>query len=297
MSIKSIKKKDKARELIKKNQRLLKCPVCSEPMFMNELNSLTCNSKHSFDLSKKGYLNLLTSSNVPVYSKELFEARHKVCAAGFYNPLIDILTKILTGYQNSVLEKEMTILDAGCGEGSHIYDISKKIKGNPNDTFVGVDISKDSINLAASNNADIIWCVADLARLPFQNRSFDVVLNILSPANYGEFDRILSDKGSVIKVVPGTQYLKELRETFYNDMETFNYSNSEVINYFGQRLDVADIQNINYEFGVDEELLPFLIKMTPLTWGKSIERLNDIFEKNISSITVDLAVIIGMKKK
>ena len=37
----------------------------------------------------------------------------------------------------------------------------------------------------------ILYGVADLARLPFQNRTIDVVLNILSPANYGEFYRIL----------------------------------------------------------------------------------------------------------
>ncbi|WP_315118241.1 methyltransferase domain-containing protein [uncultured Clostridium sp.] len=297
MCIKSIKKKDRARELVKKNQRLFKCPVCSGKMFMNDFNILTCNSKHSFDLSKKGYLNLLTSSNLPVYSKELFEARHKVCTAGFYNPLIDMLAKIIGEYKNSISKKHIAILDAGCGEGSHIYDIFKKSKGNLNDTFVGGDISKDSINMAASNHADIIWCVADLARLPFQNRNFDVVLNMLSPANYGEFDRILSDKGIVIKVVPGSQYLKELRETIYNDKKTIDYSNNKVIDYFSHRLDVIDIQDINYQFAVDEELLPHFIKMTPLTWGKSTERLNYIFKKNISSITLDLALIIGIKKK
>lgn len=296
MCINIIKKKDRAREFIKKNQRLFKCPVCNGAMFINDLNSLTCDSKHCFDLSKKGYLNLLTSSNDVVYSKELFEARHKVCAAGFYDPLIDMLSNIISKYENSIYKKEIAILDAGCGEGSHIYDIFKKSKGSLNDTFVGVDISKDSINIAASNNSDIIWSVADLARLPFQSRSFDVVLNILSPANYSEFHRILSDKGIAIKVVPGSQYLKELRETIYNDKEAINYSNNKVIDYFSQRLDIVDIKNINYKFAVDKELLPHFIKMTPLTWGKSTESLNCIFEKNISSITVDLAIIIGIKK-
>lgn len=296
MCINIIKKKDRAREFIKKNQRLFKCPVCNGAMFINDLNSLTCDSRHCFDLSKKGYLNLLTSNNAPVYSKELFESRHKVCRAGFYEPLIEMLSKIISQYQNRICKEKMTILDAGCGEGSHIYDIFKKSEGNLGNTFVGVDISKDSINIAANNNADVIWSVADLARLPFQNGGVDVVLNILSPANYGEFSRILSDKGIVIKVVPGSQYLKELRETVYNDKEAINYSNNKVIDYFSQRLDIVDIKNINYKFAVDEELLPHFIKMTPLTWGKSTESLNCIFQKNISSITVNLAIIIGMKK-
>lgn len=296
MCINSIKKKDRAREVIKKNQRIFKCPVCSGTMSINDLNSLACDSRHCFDLSKKGYLNLLTSNNAPVYSKELFESRHKVCRSGFYEPLIEMLSKIISQYGNRICKEKITILDAGCGEGSHIYDIFKRRKGNSKDTFVGVDISKDSINIAASNNTDIIWSVADLSRLPFHDKSFDVVLNILSPANYSEFNRILSDKGIVIKVVPGSQYLKELRETIYNDKEAINYSNNKVIDYFSQRLDIVDIKNINYKFAVDEELLPHFIKMTPLTWGKSTESLNCIFQKNISSITVDLAIIIGMKK-
>lgn len=297
MCINNIKKKDRIRELIQKNKNFFKCPVCNEAMFMNSFGSLICNSRHNFDLSKKGYLNLLTSSNASVYSKELFEARHRVCEAGFYTPLIDELAKIIDGYKKSMNRKEISILDAGCGEGSHIYSLFQKLNENQNNTYVGVDISKDSINIAARNNANIIWCVADLARLPFQNKIFDVALNILSPANYSEFDRILNDEGIVVKVVPGSNYLKELREIIYIDKEVSDYSNSKIINYFKEKLDALNIQNINYKFDVDKELLPHFIRMTPLTWGKSTERLKDIYKKNISSITVDLTLIIGTKKK
>lgn len=297
MCIKKMKKKDRARDLIRKNHEVFKCPVCSGLMFMNDSNSLTCNSRHCFDLSKKGYINLLVSNNAPVYSKELFEARHKVCRTGFYEPLIDKLAKIIEQYQKSINRRAINILDAGCGEGSHIYELFKRMKGKAVYNAVGVDISKDSINMAANNNTEIIWCVADLARLPFQNRSFDVILNILSPANYKEFDRILTNDGIQVKVVPGSQYLKELREILRNDGETINYSNNKVINHFSHNLDIMDIQNINYKFAVDEEVLPDCIKMTPLTWGKSTEKFNAILEKDRFLITVDLILIIGIKKK
>lgn len=43
--------------------------------------------------------------------------------------------------------------------------------------------------------------------------------------------------------------------------------------------------------------MPYLIKMTPLTWGKNTEKLELIFKKNLLNITVDLVVIIGKKKE
>jgi len=295
MSTQNIKKKARIRDLIKKNQKIFKCPVCSEPMTMNEY-SLICKSKHCFDLAKKGYINLLTSSYVPVYSKELFAARHKICEIGFYGPLINKLGEIIEYYRILNNKKEIKILDAGCGEGSHTYELFKPSNEKLGYTFIGADISKDSINIAASNNADIIWCVADLARLPFQDKSFNIILNILSPANYAEFHRILNDEGIVVKVVPGAQYLQELRAIIFKDRDKVNYSNSRVINYFKQRLEVIDIQNISYKYTVEEQLLPYLIEMTPLTWGTSAENINDILKSKLPFVTVDLTLIVGEKR-
>ncbi|WP_236932696.1 hypothetical protein [Geosporobacter ferrireducens] len=98
-------------------------------------------------------------------------------------------------------------------------------------------------------------------------------------------------------MIPGSKYLKELRETIHSGKDVSDYSNGKVINYFRQKLDVKEIQNINYSFDVKKELLPYFVSMTPLTWGQSADRLNDIYEKNTSTITVDLTLIIGMKKK
>ncbi|HHW30608.1 MAG TPA: methyltransferase domain-containing protein [Clostridiaceae bacterium] len=304
---KSIKKKDKARNLINESHRIFKCPVCSSPMFVNDSYSLICKSRHCFDISKKGYLNLLTSINSTVYSKELFEARHKVCAAGFYDPLINMLSEAVINYKNLNHKEHINILDAGCGEGSHICGIFKIVQSaqrkqsqnipeieRSKNIFLGVDISKESINMAAGNDSDIIWCVADLAKLPFRDKCIDVLLNILSPANYGEFYRILNDDGIIVKVVPGPEYLREIRETIYDKNAT--YSNSRVIKHFREKLDIIDIQNVKYRFYVNEELLEHFIKMTPLTWGKSSEDLNEVFKKDISHITVDLDVIFGSKK-
>jgi 23S rRNA (guanine745-N1)-methyltransferase len=291
-----VKKKDRIKALLRENQRLFKCPVCSQPMAVNNFYSMKCSNSHSFDLSKKGYINLLTSAYEPVYSKDLFEARHKVCEAGFYDPLIEELSKMIGEYRGAHNNKKVSVLDAGCGEGSHLQKISLKLKEDSNHNFIGIDISKDSINIAANNNSDIIWCVADLARLPFNNASFDVILNILSPANYTEFERVLRDKGTIIKVVPGLHYLKELRGTIFKDKGTADYSNEKVISYFANKLEVVYSKIIKYKFTMNEKLFVSLVKMTPLTWNVSEERLEDLLKKDISSITIDLRVIAGKPK-
>jgi 23S rRNA (guanine745-N1)-methyltransferase len=292
VDIKRTKKIDRARGLVKTKQYLFKCPICSGQMFIDDHKSLACHNNHSFDFSKKGYLNLLTAANSPSYSRELFAARHQVCLAGFYDPLIDKLIEII----NAHFPDNKAVLDAGCGEGSHIYDIYRKTQEKSDNVFAGADISKDSINIAASNNADIIWCVADLAKLPFLDKTFDIVLNILSPANYSEFQRILHDEGRIIKVVPGPQYLRELRGIIYQGEKTVDYSNREVVKYFRHKLNLVDTYDIQYEFAVHDELWPHLIKMTPLIWGSSEEKLIDILNTKVPQITVDLMILTGMKK-
>lgn len=279
-----MKKIELARELINDNINLFSCPICQEKMYINELGSLKCIKNHNFDISKKGYVNLLTTKATQSYSKSLFEARKKASELGFFNPLIEKIVEAINNYHKN----QVSILDAGCGEASHIYGIKELLQNN-NNTYIGIDISKDGIHIA-SQNKGIILCVADLAKLPFQDKSFDIILNILSPANYLEFIRVLNDKGIIIKVVPKSHYLIELRNLLRNNDN--EYSNIDVINNFKQKLDVIDIQSLTYTFSVSSETLPYFLKMTPLTW-----RLDDKLVKNISSLTVDLMIIVGKSKK
>ena len=295
MSLKKEKKKDRAAELIRNSHNIFKCPVCGDGMHLNDSYSLVCSSNHSFDISKKGYVNLLTSSNKEVYSRELFESRHAICSRGFYEPIIESLKQIIQGYSDSASGiKEVTVLDAGCGEGSYLCNLYEKIKGELKANLIGADISKEGISIAATACNDVIWTVSDLTRLPLKNKSIDIILNILSPANYPEFERILSDDGIIIKVIPGEFYLQELRKLVINNR---SYSNQNVIDHFSKRLKLLQAQNISYQYSIDEDLLPDLIKMTPLTWGKTDNRDLDLHQIDIKAITVDLTVMAGKVKR
>ena len=286
------KKIDRARAMLIKRPGFFQCPVCQSPMFVDAHHNMACADGHNFDFSKKGSLNLLTTATSAVYPRDLFAARHQVLGAGFYDPLIKELARSINTHPGT----RKNVLDAGCGEGSNLYNIYQARGAMPGCFYVGADISKDSIQIAAGNNADIIWCVADLARLPFSGQTFDIVLNILSPANYKEFHRILNQQGLVIKVVPGTNYLKELREIIYPDGNAADYSNQEVISLFQHNLQLLDMVKLNYTFTIDDELWPHFLKMTPLVWGSSAENLRRLLDARLRAVTVDLILLTGAKK-
>lgn len=283
-----ISKKDKAALIIRKNQALFRCPLCGGAMLLNDACSLMCPKNHSFDMARSGYLNLLTGAMRAKYPKELFQARHRVIGRGFYAPLIRELSAIVSSRAHHGARKKSSMLDVGCGEGSHLKLLRIQLPARDRFTMIGADIAKEGIHIAAAGE-DIIWTVADLTRLPFRDSTIGVILNILSPANYPEFDRLLSRDGMVIKVIPGKDYLGELRQALCPQKE---YSGERVADYFSEHLLSAETHDVRYTFPVEADLLPDIIAMTPLMWGVAKgDALPDI-----PAITVDLKILVGKRK-
>src|SRR5699024_10863755 len=164
-------------------------------------------------------------------------------------------TRIIDKY--TTFKSNFSIVDMGAGEGSHLYHISNKLQSNFDKTVVGIglDISKEGILEAAKNYENNIWIVADLAKTPMIDRTVDVMLNILSPSNYEEFNRLLKDDGIMIKIVPREGYLKELRQYFYGESKNRDYSNEKVITLFKNKFDLVDQFTINYTSVLDQSSL------------------------------------------
>lgn len=285
-----------SKQQIFQNIDIFLCPVCGRKMKASAANAISCGRRHSFDLSRSGYVNLLMGSKKTDYDKRMLQSRYEICRSGFFEPMIRLIARLIQEESTLIKQDKQRLLDAGCGEGSHLAHVISEL-GTDNVTGFGADISKDGIQLASKNYPDIAWCVADLARLPFAGRQFDAVLSILSPSNYSEFKRLLSDRGLLIKVIPGGSYLKELRSYFYASTDKETYSNSRVIEYFKEKFDIIDIQELKYTVSIDNEQIDKLVKMTPLSWKAPVEKLAGIQAAAIDTITVDLTVIAGIKQK
>ena len=282
---------------IKQNLDILMCPVCGNKLCRSDLKSIYCQKNHCFDISRRGYVNLLLKPAKSPYDRKMFESRNKLCRSLFFSPVIERISGLIIEEMLAAKSDSMRILDAGCGEGSHLTQLIARLQGKTNSDFlgVGVDISKEGVQMASRDYPGNIWCIADLAKLPFMAGQFNVVLNILSPANYAEFSRIIADEGLLIKVVPGSDYLKELRSLFYSKTGKHAYSNEKVIKNFRSNFNTLSAETIEYKAVMNQESFGDLINMTPLSWGVSLEKIKKALNLGIHEVTVDLTIVLGKK--
>lgn len=262
--------------LMNNNLSLFACPICQESMTIQEQGRMVCSANHSFDIAKQGYINMLTHGAASKYSKELFESRKTVIDSGIYDEIEDKIIEQIAPAQ--------TVLDTGCGEGSHLARIMAEKKG----IGVGIDIAKEGILAASRHYPEQIWCVGDLVKSPFAKSSFDAILNVLSPANYEEFKRLLTPGGCVVKVVPQSRYLHELRAQLYADSDKESYSNDQIVARFKESFMEVSVKRITYTTPFATELIPALLEMTPMGWHKkegAAIRLNEI--------TIDVDILVG----
>ncbi|GEN83373.1 hypothetical protein SLU01_16850 [Sporosarcina luteola] len=287
-----LSKKMQSAQLMERTAGLFKCPICSTGMEMVEQAKLVCENMHSFDLAKSGYVNLAPQAHTTKYDKSLFEARTKVMASGFFKPVLDKLSSLVNDHLDE--SDESVLLDAGCGEGTHLKAIHSRLSMETVGIGIGIDLAKEGIAAASKAYPGFIWSVADLAAMPFQDDAVDVILNVLSPANYAEFNRLLKQGGIVVKVVPESGYLQELREAFYNGKQ--QKEETDPVERFSEHFDDVKSERVTYMFTLPDGLLAPLIRMTPLTWGASEERVREVQQEGMKGISIDLRVIVGVSR-
>ncbi len=147
--------------------------------------------------------------------------------------------------------------------------------------------------MASKEYTNTIWCVGDLAKAPFASQQFNIILNILAPANYTEFKRMIAHDGRVIKVIPERDYLLELRNIFYEQTDQQIYSNDNTLELFRSKFKLMDVERVRYNITLDQTLIEPLIHMTPLSWGTTKERLLKALEMNLREVTIDLTILAG----
>lgn len=259
------------------------CPICGEKLSLSD-NSLICPQGHNFDISKKGYVDfVLNNKQQKNYDLASFENRHLILEQGMYDHIAQKLLQLISDL------KINNILDVGCGEGYY----SKKIVQLPNREVLAFDISKDSIQLAAKGpNTPVKWFIGDLAHLPIQADSIDGIIDIFSPANYNEFNRILKN-GYVLKVIPNEYHVQELRKQAKDQLKQEKYSNQRVLDYFEEHYDLVDQIDATKTYDVSPKEREAFINMTPLLFNVD----NNLIDwSQVNQITVGSTILVGRQK-
>lgn len=197
---------------------LLACPMDGSPLTRVQ-GSWRCPAGHSFDIARQGYINLLPVQNKrskdPGDSKEMVLARQEFLSTGYYKPIADAVSDLVNA--SVPADRPSSILDAGCGEGYYLRELTKSrlINNGSRLHLTGVDISKWAVMAAARQEKNADWIVGSNANLPLLPASQNVVLCLFGFPVYQEFNRVLTANGVLVKVDAGPDHLIELREIIY----------------------------------------------------------------------------------
>lgn len=265
------------------NAYLFMCPICKTGFTLKE-HSVTCHNLHSFDIASKGYINFLSKPrNLNGYEKESFEARQIIMDAGLYEHVLDAINKQVKKYSPK------TVIDIGCGSGYFLKNVNMDVKAK----LMGLDFSKDAIRMASAGINDLLLMVADIAKIPVADGAIDMILNIYTPSNYPEFNRILSSEGIILKAVPTEKHMNELRTLLGKDLKNRSYSNEGVKELFIKNTKGAESFITEKTFKINRETARRILEMTPMMFDRNkTEELTDKLER----ITVSAEILTGYKK-
>jgi 23S rRNA (guanine745-N1)-methyltransferase len=204
----------------------LACPLCGARLSL-EARTLRCPKRHAFDVAREGYLNFLVGEKKAALagdSDDMLCARRTFLSRGHYGALDDTLADVVIRHLGGTppLSKEpLVVVDVGAGEGHMITRVRAAVMDAlAPDThrdalaFVGTDIAKEGMRMAAKRDRDSVFLVADtMARLPFVDGSVRVLMNVLAVRHVAEFARVLAHGALLVVVIPCPHHLSELRAT------------------------------------------------------------------------------------
>jgi 23S rRNA (guanine745-N1)-methyltransferase len=261
---------------------MFRCLVDNEPYDHIVGHTLVCPHGHRLDLNKKGSLYFLNKAVNTEYDDNMLASRRKVLTAGLFDGIVQAVYEELP-------QQPQRILDVGTGEGTplkRLLDLRQQ-----HDVAIGFDISKAGVNLATQLDSEAFFAVADLANLPFTDASFDSVVEFFSPSAYEEFKRVLAPGGTLVKIVPASGYLHELREILYPvDSPKHTYQNDKVVQRFMENYPTATQREITYTWEIPSDLYVDLLHMTPLHWGARPE--TQIIAENMALKQVTVNVVV-----
>lgn len=229
------------------------CPICGNELQRQD-KSYTCPNRHSFDIARQGYVNLLAvqqkHSLAPGDTREQVLSRRAFLEAGYYAPIAQTLIDAAKRY---TIPGE--ILDVGCGEGYYSSRLAAAL-GVP---LTGLDISKEAVRCAAAKYKNAAWLCATAAHIPVADESAGLLTSLFALTLPEEFHRVLKPQGLYFQVLAAQDHLLGLKSIIYDQL---NFKEKDTIPELPgfERLESIPIR---FTFTVEGEQVQNLFSMTP----------------------------------
>lgn len=272
-------------------KNFFQCPKCKKKIRFHA-GGLVCKKEHTFDIAAKGYVNLLQQTKAfKGYDAAFFKSRRAFFGAGYYDHIVTEVTDTVERLFDGA--EDLVVLDAGCGEGGYSAAVEASLEARgASGQVLAFDIATDAIKVAAGND-NVKWMIADITNIPVKDGVVDCILDVFTPANYKEFNRVLKDNGYLIKVVPGSAHLQELRRAVSDQLQNKEYSNEDVTDYFEDHYELVSRVKCTKTQELSGENLDNLVRMTPLLFDVDKSGLD---LSSVTEITIEGEVLVGRKK-
>ena len=244
------------------------CPICFEKLELSD-RQYVCPNRHSFDIARQGYVNLLTvqqkHSLNPGDTREQVLSRREFLEAGHYAPIADTLIA-----EAKALGLSGPILDVGCGEGYYSARLADALGAE----LTGLDISKEAVRCAAAKYKGKQWLCATAAHIPVEEGSVRLLTSLFALTLPEEFHRCLKEGGYYFQVLAAEDHLLGLKSIIYDRLHEKEKNTTPELPGF----DLVKTVPIRFSFTVEGQQVRNLFSMTPHVFriGKDgAQRLRD----------------------
>ena len=229
------------------------CPICGKELTKNE-RAFVCPDRHSFDIARQGYVNLLTvqqkHSLSPGDTRQQVLSRRTFLEAGYYAPIASALIETARKYLVSG-----EILDIGCGEGWYSAQLADALQL----PLTGLDISKEAVRCAAAKYKSYQWLCATAAHIPVRDGAASLVTSLFALTLPGEFHRVLAEGGLYFQVLAAQDHLLGLKSIIYDALHHKEKDTVPELPGF-ERIESIPIR---FSFALEGEQIQNLFSMTP----------------------------------
>ena len=169
---------------------------------------LVCARRHSYDVARSGYLNLLQPQDRRSLeagdTREALEARVRLLSAGVGRTIVETFINRAA----TLMPANGVVADLGSGSGDALGELSQRVSG----VAIGIDLSTTAAEYAAQRFPEVTWVVANAdRRLPLLDHTVDLILSLHGRRHPAECARVLTRRGHLLVALPAADDLIELR--------------------------------------------------------------------------------------